>query len=112
MTTAAQQKRARERHGTRSGSSGVTGLVAQMERHDYDDLKDDLVHGADLAGKVSDLRVYANGSVGLVITVPAEYAHEAMDVVQDSRHMFTFMRVYHVPRPMLLPPDGDDDGDE
>jgi hypothetical protein len=110
--SAESKARQRERNGnaTRAGSSGMTKIVERMERKTYAELEDDLVHSVDIAGKITSLTTYANGSTGIQIVVPPAYAHEAMDALQGSRLMFTFVRVYHAPIPALLPPadPGDD----
>lgn len=106
---AAQRARARERNGTRSGSSGITKAVAGVRRHTFDELASELVHVADVVGQVGDMRVYKNGAVAITLVLPPEYAHEAMDVVQRSRTAFTMLRTYHVPRPAVLD-DEDEDG--
>ena len=95
--------------GHQSGSSGVTGLVAKMQRRSYEDIADVAVHGCDIAGQVTDIRMLANRSYSISIIVPAEYAHEVTDLVQDSALMFTMFRSYHVPRGAFI---ADDEGDE
>lgn len=107
--TAESKARQRARSGSNLGSSGATDLVSQMERHTWREVEDELIHSVDIAGKVTSLTVYANGACGMQLIVPAAYAHEAMQLVQDSRLMFTFLRAYHVPLPAFLPSVDEDD---
>lgn len=114
-----QAKKARQRErnkeagqaGTRSGSSGITGLVREMEKHSYDEIAESAIDGPEFAGVLTDLRVLANRTISLSIIVPAAYSHEVMDLAFDSQTMFTFFRASHVPHPSMLPEPTDEEGD-
>lgn len=112
---AAAKARQRARNGnTRSGSSGAAGLITRMLRKSYRDIAGVAVAGPQFAGQVTDVRMLANRDYTVNIQVPAAYAHDLVDLGNDSATMFTFFRSSYVPRKAMLPeePEDEDTDDE
>lgn len=94
-SSAVGQARHRERKAGKS-------IVSMMQRRTFKEVEHDVTWSADIAGRVQDCRVLSNRNLIISIEVPAEYAHEALDVTIDSKSTFTFFRVYQVPIASML----------
>lgn len=111
------KRRQRDRNRTatgaqsRSGSSGQRNIVGRMERRSFDDIQPVAIDGPEFAGQVTDVRMLANRDYSVNVQVPAAYAHELVELGQDSAVMFTFFRSSHVPRRAMLPEQVEGDGD-
>lgn len=108
-TESKARQRSRNAANTRSGSSGAGQLISQMLRKTYRDIAAIAEDGPGFAGQITDVRMLANRDYSVSVLVPAAYAHELVDLGQDSATMFTFFRSSHVPRRAMLPEQPDDD---
>ena len=62
---------------TRAGSSGVTDIISKMKRWTWEGLQthaaewdDEVVHGADMMGKITDVRLLGNQSLMVSLVIP------------------------------------------
>lgn len=81
---------------TRSGSSGNALKIAEAPKKLWDEVKDEVVHLTDIAGKISHSQVGASGYLVATISTPLEFAHDLLDVHLKAREGLVYMRLYYV----------------
>ena len=81
---------------TRAGSSGKALQIAQAPRRLWDEVKDEVTHLTDIAGRISHSQVGSSGYLVATISTPLEFAHDLLDVHLKAREGLVYMRLYYV----------------
>lgn len=81
---------------TRAGSSGNALKIAEAPKRLWDEVKDEVVHLTDIAGRISHSQVGASGYLVATISTPLEFAHDLLDVHLKAREGLVYMRLYYV----------------
>lgn len=93
------EQRARNKEagtGTRAGSSGKALEIARAPRRVWDEVKDEVTHLTDIAGRISHSQVGSSGYLVATISTPLEFAHDLLDVHLKAREGLVYMRLYYV----------------
>jgi hypothetical protein len=99
-------------NSSRSGSSGLSTTLLDMEKKSWDEVSELAEHVADIAGLMYSGQLSAAGTLTLQIGTPLEYLHETADVAIAGRQGALFFRVYVVTPDALARKVGEDDGSE
>lgn len=105
----------RKRNKTASGSSGLIKPLAKYPSLDWEDVEDDVEHVVDVALKIQQAQLGANGYFLLSCALPAEYAHAGIDAHIASNEGMLYVRMYKVPVSKFLErmnEEAEDDGDD
>lgn len=81
---------------TRSGSSGLSTLLLDMEKKEWAELEPVAEHIADIGGLLYSGQITAAGTLTLQIGCPIEYLHDLSDVAIAGRAGALYFRVYAV----------------
>lgn len=92
----------RKRNGTRSGSSGLVKPLAKYPSLDWEDVENDVEHVVDLAMKIQQAQLGANGYFLLSCALPAAYAHAGIDAHMASNEGMLYVRMYKVSPAMFM----------
>lgn len=89
-------KRARERELMPVGPSKPppSGKYPQL---DWATVEDDVVHAADVAGKITQSQLGSNGFYSMTVYVPESYAHAVLDAALAQKGCMAYIRIYTVP---------------
>jgi hypothetical protein len=93
------QQRARNRangSGTKSGSSGLVKPMAKYPALSWSEVEDEVEHVVDLALKVTQAQLGANGYFLLSCALPTQYAHAALEAAMQSNDGMLYVRMYKV----------------
>jgi hypothetical protein len=94
---AAGKAEQRKRNKTASGSSGLIKPLAKYPSLAWEEVEDDVEHVVDLALKIQQAQLGANGYFLLSCALPAEYAHAGIDAHMASNEGMLYVRMYKVP---------------
>jgi hypothetical protein len=112
VKSAAGKAAQRARNGTSSGSSGGAKRVQQYPSLDWTEVEDDVEHVVDLAMKVTQAQLGANGYFIMQCAIPASYAHAAIDAAMASNDAMLYVRMYRVSIDKFLEAMQEDEDDE
>lgn len=115
VKSAAGKAEQRKRNKTASGSSGLIKPLAKYPSLNWEEVEEDVEHVVDLALKIQQAQLGANGYFLLSCALPAEYAHAGIDAHMASNEGMLFVRMYKVPVSKFLErmmQEGAEDGDE
>jgi len=93
---AAGQAARRARSGTNLGSSGTAKPLAKYPSLDWTEVEDEVEHVVDLAMKITQAQLGANGYFLLSCALPAAYAHAGIDAHLASNDGMLYVRMYKV----------------
>lgn len=96
VKSAAGKAAQRKRNGTKSGSSGLVKPMAKYPALDWSEVEEDADHVVDLAMKITQAQLGANGYFLLSCALPAEYAHAALEAAMQSNDSMLYVRMYKV----------------
>lgn len=86
----------RARSGTNLGSSGQAKKLSNYPSLDWDTVADDVEHVTDLAMKITQAQLGANGYFLLSAALPVAYAHAGIDAHLASNDGMLYVRFYKV----------------
>lgn len=82
---------------TSSGSSGAALAIKDAPKRLWDEVKDEVVHVCDIAGKLSHSQIGNSGYMTATLNSPLDYAHDLLDAHIKGRDGLVYIRIYHVP---------------
>jgi hypothetical protein len=82
---------------TSSGSSGAALAIKDAPKRLWDEVKDEVVHVCDIAGKLSHSQIGNSGYMTATLNAPLDYAHDLLDAHISGRDGLVYIRIYHVP---------------
>lgn len=98
--------------GSHSGSSGTAKPITQYPYLDWSEVVDDVVHVSDIAGRITQSQMGANGLYSVTMYVPKSYAHSVLDAALAQESGLMYIRLYHAPLYLFDPVESDPDTDD
>lgn len=81
-----------------SGNSGSSGIVKQFltkaERLEFEEHEEELEHIVDILGVVTHSQVGNSRGMIVTLTIPVEYAHDAVEAHLRSQGQLAYLRIY------------------
>lgn len=116
----AQQRQARARareqesvtgiKPTTSGSSGKSLFMSRVQKRTFEEIADQAIHVEDVVAVFNDARKTSAKSMIVTLTIPGNYQHELLDMMDACAMGFVMIRCYYVPRRPFMS-EGLDDND-
>lgn len=102
-------QRARNGNATRAGSSGAGIATRDFKAVDWDEVESEAVHIVDIAARIGTSMSNAAGGMSASLYTSREYAHALLEAqIGCPPAAAVFVRIYHIPLPMVLDDEEDD----
>ena len=88
-----------------SGTPNMSGLLRRVRRREWADVEPHAVEVGELVGWINSVTMTAQRTVNVQISIPLEYAADAMELAELSSLHFALARWYVVPRRLFTEQD-------